>query len=236
MRLQCRKRAVLLMSGGIESSVLLHQLLATKFEVFPVFIDYHQRGREMEKRASSAVVQDALQPTLEVLDLSAIGSKFQQINKLHIPLPHRNLPLLSLALSWASAHDCSSIAIGITKDDVDKGNTGHVINTKTSKLEFLHTFGELVHTLEPGIEVITPQIDMTKLEVLSEGLKYTGSSSVHHGAGTSPSPGACSLDLTKTYSCMRGGEIHCGSCMQCIARKGAFVAAGIAEPDGFYRR
>jgi 7-cyano-7-deazaguanine synthase len=210
-------RTVLLMSGGVESSVLLHQLLAAQHDVYPLFINYHQRGARMEHMASNDIVMDSGNGTLESFDLSLVGEKFQRMNKLHVPLPHRNLPLLSLALSWASANECTNIAIGITKDDVKKGDAG-LLNTQTNKLEFLKLFTQIVTALDPAVSVITPQIGSTKPEIIAEGKQYR------------------TLDLSKTYSCMRGAEKHCGSCMQCNARRAAFIEAGADEPAEFYRR
>jgi len=209
-------RSVLLMSGGVESSVLFHQLQAMGHTVCPVFVDYNQRGRAMELQASRAVVENGSGHAreLEVFDLSAVGGIFQGLNKLHIPLPHRNLPLLSLALSWAVATESSSIAIGITKDDVQKGG----LNTQTNKTDFLQQFAQIVRTLEPGITTITPQLNLTKPEVIKEGCRYS------------------TLDFSLTYSCMRGRERHCGACMQCHARRAAFIEAGVSEQAGFYER
>ncbi|MGH7422955.1 MAG: 7-cyano-7-deazaguanine synthase, partial [Candidatus Methylomirabilales bacterium] len=42
------------------------------------------------------------------------------------------------------------------------------------------------------------------------------------------------VDFSKTYSCLLGGERHCGVCAQCLARKRAFSLAGLPEPEGFY--
>lgn len=66
-------------------------------------------------------------------------------------------------------------------------------------------------------EIRTPLISLGKQSVIAEGVRL-------------------GLDFGTTYSCMVGGEIHCGGCHQCAARRVALLAAAVFEPPEFYRQ
>ena len=111
---------LLLCSGGVESAVLVGQLLELGEHVVPLFADYSQRGASQERLAAERMCSHfGLEPP-QHMDLRAEGGAFQAMNRLHVPMPHRNLVLLSLALAWASTHRCSRLAIGLNKDDFAK--------------------------------------------------------------------------------------------------------------------
>ena len=157
-------------------------------------------------------------PPPQELDLHAEGLRFQAINRLHVPLPHRNLVLLSLALGWASTHGCTQLAIGLNRDDFAKDEefaaAGSVRYT-TGTLAFVERFRDLASVVAPEVEVVLPQAGLSKAEVVRLGARLD-------------------VPLQLTYSCMRGRERHCGTCLQCRARREAFVAAGVIEAAGVY--
>lgn len=212
-------RCLLLLSGGVESAVLLRQLLAKGKQPVPLCADYAQRAAREELRAAQAACRHAGIAEPQVLDLRAEGEAFWRANGLHVPLPHRNLVLLSLGLGWATTHCCTELALGLNKDDFAKdaefaGTVGAVRYT-TGTRRFVEDFRRLAATVAPGIEVTLPQAELTKHQVVLEGLRL----------GT---------NLAETYSCMRGRPRHCGACLQCRARREAFRRAAAEEPAGFY--
>ena len=214
-----RSKTLLLCSGGVESAVLVAQILAAKRTPVPLFADYAQRGAKCERRAARAVCAsfESVPPPQE-LDLHAEGARFQALNRLHVPLPHRNLVLLSLALSWASTHGCTQLAIGLNRDDFAKDEefaaAGSVRYT-TGTLAFVERFTELASVVAPDVEVVLPQAELSKARVVRLGMRL-------------------GVPLELTYSCMRGRERHCGNCLQCRARRGAFAEAGVVEAAGVY--
>lgn len=214
------RRALLLLSGGVESSVLLHQLIRLGRKPVPLFANYAQRGADAEFRACVAVCEQAgLHKAPQIVDLTVEGAAFQRISGLHVPLPHRNLVLMSLALSWATVHRCEEIALGLNRDDFAKDSEfarrGQVRYT-TGTERFVERFRLLVEEVAPSISIVVPQAEMSKVDVIALGRSY-------------------GVDLAATYSCMRTGPGHCGACMQCRARRTAFESAGVEEPEGFYR-
>ena len=191
-------RTVVLVSGGVDSTVLLYQLAerarAGKLLVYPLFIDYAQRATELEYEAvywHCRRVQ--LQPRR--LDLSRVGEAFGRARATgpHIPLPHRNLVALSLALSYVGVVGAKSVALGVIRDDVG--------GYPSASLPFLDAFGELAQIL--GTDFETPFVHSDKASVIAEG----------HRLG---------VDFGQTYSCMLGRRIHCGHCTQCLRRDSAF--------------
>ena len=106
-----RPGAVVLLSGGVESSVMLAGLAATSRPIHPLFFDYGQKGalRELEaarwclRSPAVAGAGDSVRP-LEIMDLASVGASFRRHNRRHVPLPHRNLPLLALAALAFAAH------------------------------------------------------------------------------------------------------------------------------------
>lgn len=200
-------RIVLLLSGGVESSTLL-RLLTPPHQVVPIFLDYAQRAAAPEWRAAEAqCTQLAMRPPVR-LDLATVGETFRaaQEKKYHVPLPHRNLVALSLALSYAAQESAQAVAIAITADD----NLAY----PSAGADFIARFRDLSRTLG-GVEIITPLAHLHKNEVVRQGAES-------------------GVDFSTTYSCLLGYDRHCGRCPQCGKRKAAFKMAEIAEPVDFY--
>mmetsp|Transcript_10930 Transcript_10930/g.34534 ORF Transcript_10930/g.34534 Transcript_10930/m.34534 type:complete len:221 (+) Transcript_10930:90-752(+) len=213
------EKTLLLCSGGVESAVLVAQLLAVRRHPVPLFADYSQRGAQRERISARAVCAsfEGVPPPQE-LDLRAEGGRFQAINRLHVPVPHRNLVLLSLALSWASTLGCSQLAIGLNRDDFGKDEefeAAGAVRYTTGTRAFTDRFRALANVVAPEVEVALPQAELSKPEVIRLGADL-------------------GVPLHLTYSCMRGRERHCGTCIQCRARREAFVSAGVEEGDDVY--
>lgn len=118
-----------------------------------------------------------------------------QTNKLHVPIFHRNLPILSLAVSLAAQERADALALSVIQDDFDKAYP-------SASKPFLQAFAQLAETLEPNLIIEYPLWFLSKIEVLKTA-KDLG------------------ISLEQTYTCMRGSEVPCGTCMQCKSRKAA---------------
>ena len=211
-------KTLLLCSGGVESSVLVAQLLDNGRSPVPLFADYSQRGAAAERAAAEAVCASAGIEPPRLLDLRVEGGSFQAINRLHVPVPHRNLVLLSLALSWASTLGCTQLAIGLNRDDFRKDaefQAAGAVRYTTGTRAFVERFRSLAEAVAPDVELVLPQQDLTKAEVVRLGVQL-------------------GVPLDRTYSCMRGRARHCGTCLQCTARRAAFLDAGVPESEAFY--
>ena len=118
-----RGKAVVLLSGGVESTTLLYsmhkQAVVHGGSVLAVFTDYGQRGGAREREASRAACH-RLGITLVELEAGQVGEAFRarQKQRLHVPVPHRNLLILSLALSLAAQEGAAAIALALQAGDV----------------------------------------------------------------------------------------------------------------------
>jgi 7-cyano-7-deazaguanine synthase len=204
------RRSLVLLSGGIDSSTLLAQEVKEGFDVVPVHIDYGQRSARMERLCCEAQA-NTHGLTLETLDASALGTGFRQQARKDrdIPFPHRNLVILAIALSYAHERQCTRICLSINRDDTED----HPASTQA----FIASFRAMAATLDKRFELATPLITLGKHEVVLLGASL-------------------GVDFSKTYSCLTGGERHCGTCPQCTARKRAFSHTAIPEPEGWHVR
>jgi 7-cyano-7-deazaguanine synthase len=198
--------SVLLLSGGIESSTLLHDQGGEDLRA--VFIDYGQRAARQERRAVT-VQCVRVHAHLTILDMAAVGGAFRagQTQKWHVPLPHRNLVALSLGLSYAAQVAASRLYLAVNREDT--------LAYASASRPFLERFQRLAQTLG-DIELATPYIGLTKADVIRRGR-------------------ALGIDYALTYSCLLGRARHCGRCPQCLKRRAAFADAGMAERTRFYR-
>ncbi len=202
------EKTVVLVSGGLDSAVLLHQVQKGG-QPLPVFIDYGQRAVERE-RAAALVQCGALGLELTRLDATAVAAAFHAKAAIrpHSPLPLRNLVLMSLALSYADLVQAGSVATAVIRDDI-----GAYPCTAGS---FWYAFRDLAATMG-SVRIETPLIYLDKVAVIAEGLRL-------------------GVDLCGTYSCSVGEPAHCGRCRQCVVRRAAALKAGLLEPDDFYLR
>lgn len=198
---------VVLVSGGVDSITMLHLLRSQGHRLTALFVDYAQRASIREYAAAQQHCA-ALGVDLLRLDLTQVGQAFRsrQVAKLHIPLPHRNVVVLSLALSYAGQVHASAIATAVIKDDVG----GYA----SASVAFLDAMQNVASALG-GVNLMTPLIQLTKTDVIRAGVRL-------------------GVDFTQTHSCMRDNDRHCGRCTQCVRRRDSFRAAGVSEPEGFY--
>jgi len=178
-------RKVVLLSGGVESTTVLHMERDSGTFVIPLFVDYAQRGAEMERAASAAACKSL---GLEMLEMNAagIGETFRSLQgkqRLHVPVPHRNLLILSLALSLAAQQSATAVVLALQAEDGDW--------YPSASPAFFTAFAAAAATLEPGVDLQAPLRTMRKADVIRAGAEL-------------------GVDFAQCYSCMRGGQHHCG--------------------------
>jgi len=201
------RAVVVLLSGGVESSTLLHEEARHSVPT-GVFIDYGQRAARREL-AAARIQCRALGARFVRLDIAAAGRTFRagQTHRLHVPLPHRNLVILSLGLSYCAQIGAVRLAIALNSEDA--------ADYASATPQFIEAFGRAALDLD-DIAVVAPLVVLTKAQTIEHGL-------------------ALDVDYALTYSCLLGGAKHCGRCPQCRKRRAAFATAGIVEAPDFYR-
>ena len=214
------KKAVILLSGGLDSAVALYFAKKQGFKCHCLVFDYHQRHRR-EIKSARAVAESAGSP-IEILKihLPAKGSSLLDTNlrlttydiRLKgIPstyVPGRNIIFLSFALSFAESEGASAIFIGAHAEDY----SGY----PDCRPDFYRDFRHVAKSgTKAGLEgrpiaICTPLIHKTKAQIIKMGKRL-------------------GVPFALTWSCYRGAKVPCGKCDSCYYRIKGFKEAGIKD-------
>lgn len=219
-------RAIVLLSGGLDSTTCLAIARHEGYEVRALSFNYHQRHR-IELKAASKIAQMMGVSEHLILDLplDRIGGSALTDNipvpkdtifgETTIPVtyvPARNSVFLSLALAWAEVTDSGHIFIGVNAMDY----SGY----PDCRPEFIKAFQKMANlamkkTVEGSmtVEIHTPLLKKTKAQIIETGLKL-------------------GVDYSLTTSCYdpNSSGQACGHCDSCILRRRGFEQAGIVDP------
>jgi len=217
------RKAVVLLSGGIDSSTTLYLAKRQGLKCFCLIFDYGQRHRrEIEAAKRIAKTANCRWQVVKIglpwkgsslLDMKKGIPKYSRPQALkdsnRIPstyVPARNTIFLSFALSYAEAIGASAILIGAHIQDY----SGY----PDCRPEYYRAFKKVMDlgTKEgKGIEILTPLIGKTKAEIIRLGKKL-------------------GVPFGLTWSCYRGGKYPCRVCDSCYYRAKGFKEAGIEDP------
>jgi 7-cyano-7-deazaguanine synthase len=220
------KRAVVLLSGGLDSATALALARAQGFDCYALSIDYAQRHRiELAAAARVAASLGALEHRVMKVDLAGIGGSALTDPSITIPeqptsgipvtyVPARNTQMLALALAWAEALGARDIFIGVNAIDYSGYPDG--------RPEFISAFERLAQVAtRAGVEgarwkIHAPLIELSKAEIIRAGQR----------AG---------IDYSLTCSCYQpdGEGRACGRCDSCRIRRDGFIAAGVSDPTRY---
>jgi len=217
-------RAIILFSGGVDSTTTLAIAVEQGFEPIPLSIDYGQRHRlELEKgrqvlRQFPVHTHVVFPVDLTTIGGSALTSDISVPKSRHIDqsipatyVPARNLIFLSIAAALAEVHGAFDIFYGANVLDY----SGY----PDCRPEFIEAFEKTINTgTKAGSEgsrfrIHAPLLKMTKAEIIREGLRL-------------------GVDYTHTHSCydpLPDGA-SCGDCDSCVIRKKGFSEAGVPDP------
>src|SRR5246127_1327694 len=214
------KRAVVLLSGGMDSCVCA-ALAARDFHPAALHVSYGQRTEERERKAFLQIcdrlgIRDRL--LVQNHALRAIGGSALTDTNIAVPeshaigreipvtyVPFRNAHFLAVAVSWAEVLGAQKVYIGAVEQD----SSGY----PDCRPEYYKAFNEVVKagTKDAGIEVVTPLIGLRKREIVRLGLEL--------GA-----------PFELTWSCYSREDQACGVCDSCVLRLRAFREAGAEDP------
>jgi len=224
-------RAVVLLSGGLDSTTAFAIAKSQGFDLFALSVDYGQRHRvELERAAEVAQALGAVEHRTVRLDLRAIGGSALTA-EIAVPkdrgtadishgipvtyVPARNTILLGIALGYAEVVEAFDLFIGANVLDY----SGY----PDCRPEFLDAFAALANlATKAGVEgrgrfrVHSPLLKLTKAEIIREGVKL-------------------GVDYGLTLSCYdpdRDGRA-CGHCDSCQLRKKGFAEAGVPDPTRY---
>jgi 7-cyano-7-deazaguanine synthase len=220
------KRAVVLLSGGLDSATVLAMARAQGFECHALSVHYGQRhSAELEAAKRVAAVLGAREHRIMGVDLAGIGGSALTDPKLAIPetpstgipltyVPARNTLLLSLALGWAEVLGAEDIFVGVNAVDF----SGY----PDCRPEFIAAFETLARlATKAGVEgcryrINAPLIEMSKAQIIKAGA-------------------ALGVDYGATISCYQPDATGaaCGKCDSCRLRAAGFAAANVPDPTRY---
>ena len=220
------RRAVVLLSGGLDSATVLAFAVDAGYEVHAISVAYGQRhSAELVAAERVAARLGAASHKLLQINLDAIGGSALTDHRIAIPeaptvgipvtyVPARNTLFLSLALGQAEVLGARDLFIGVNAVDY----SGY----PDCRPEFVAAFETLANlATRAGVEgtrftVHTPLIQWSKAEIIRRGLTL-------------------GVDFAETVSCYQadGQGRACGKCDSCRIRRDGFAAAGIADPTRY---
>jgi 7-cyano-7-deazaguanine synthase len=219
-----KKRAVVLLSGGMDSCVCA-ALAARDYAAAALHVSYGQRTEDRERQSFVAIcrrlnIQDKLLVRNDAL--RAIGGSALTDENIPVPtgdavghaiahdipvtyVPFRNAHFLAVAVSWAEVLGAEKVYIGAVEQD----SSGY----PDCRPEYYEAFNQVVKTgTKAGtIEIATPLVRLRKAEIVRLGLEL-----------------GAPFDLT--WSCYSRQDKACGVCDSCVLRLRAFAAAGVRDP------
>jgi len=231
---ETKKRAIVLLSGGLDSTTVLAIAKHEGYEAYALSFDYGQHHRvELESASSVANSLGVVQHVVAKIDLRVFGGsaltsdvpvpKNRSIAEMggDIPVtyvPARNTVFLSFALAWAEVLQTGDIFIGVNALDY----SGY----PDCRPEFIHAYEAMANLAtkagtegETCLKIHTPLISLTKAQIIQRGLEL-------------------GVDYSATSSCYDPSPSReaCGECDSCLLRLKGFADAGATDPIKYRNR
>lgn len=221
-------RAVVLVSGGMDSATTVYEAIDRGYEPYFLHTSYGQQTEIKEHECATRLAEavdaaDFLH--IETSHLSSIGASSLTDNDLtvdeadlgsnEIPpsyVPFRNANLLSMAVSYAEANDCSAVFIGAHSEDY----SGY----PDCRPEFFEAFQRVIDQgtkPETTIDLVPPFVEWTKKDIVERGIEL-------------------GVPYDITWSCYRADAPACGTCDACAFRLQAFQRVDVPDPVEYEQR
>ena len=220
------EKAVVLLSGGLDSATVLASARERGFACHALSFDYGQRHRaELDAATRVAAALGCVEHRTMRIDTAGIGGSALTDPAIAVPetqtqgipvtyVPARNTVFLALALGWAEVLEARTLFIGVNAVDY----SGY----PDCRPEFIAAFERLAAlATRSGVEgqslrVLTPLIDLTKAQIIQLGTQL-------------------GVDYAQTVSCYQADAQGraCGRCDSCRLRRAGFEAAGLADPTRY---
>ncbi len=219
-------KTLVVCSGGLDSVTLAYKVARERILAGLVSFDYGQRHKK--ELTFAKFHADALNVPHTIIDISNAGAQLSGsalTDNIDVPeghyaeqsmkatvVPNRNAIMLTIAYGMASAQNLDAVATAVHGGD-------HYIYPDC-RPEFIKSFEIMQnHALDglSNIKLYTPFLSSDKTEIAKQAAYLE-------------------LPIEKTWSCYKGGDIHCGRCGTCVERIEAFHLAGITDPTDYQDR
>lgn len=223
------KKAIVLLSGGLDSTTTLAIAHHEGFELYTLSFDYGQRHqREIDAAAAVARYYQVEEQKTVTIDLRAFGGSaltadvavpharsLQEMSR-EIPVtyvPARNTIFLSFALAYAEVRGANDIFLGINAIDY----SGY----PDCRPEYLEAYERMANLATKAttqdkrrVHFHAPLVYMNKAQIIRKGMEL-------------------GVPYELTWSCYEGGELACGACDSCLLRLHGFAEAGVQDPIAY---
>ncbi|MCX4993693.1 7-cyano-7-deazaguanine synthase [Streptomyces sp. NBC_00568] len=218
-------RTVAIVSGGLDSVTMAYHLQAQGHTLRLLSVNYGQRN--LVEHEFAAKTARTLGVPHDVVDLSPVGrlmhgssltdpavevpdQKRESLGASPNVVPNRNALLLSVAFAVAVAEKAEAVAIGVIDDAQAAPDSNTAFLDSFLAMEKIATRGYA----HPELTLTAPLAELRKSGVVSVGEEL-------------------GVPWTDTWTCMRGGALHCGRCASCWDRQEAFRDAGVTDPTTY---
>ena len=213
-----KKKAIVVLSGGMDSTTLLYDVISQDYETYAVSFNYNQKhSRELEMASATCNKLGINHRIIDISVLNEIAPSALTRDDIEVPkghyaddnmkltvVPNRNMVLLSLATSYAISVDATKLFYGAHAGD-------HDIYPDCRK-EFIDSMKQSIGLCDWNrVELDAPYWDIDKGDIAIKGLEL-------------------GVDYSLTLTCYNGGEEACGKCGSCTERLEAFEKAGVKDP------
>ncbi len=212
-------KAVLILSGGVDSTTLLYEMIKEGYEVQALTFNYAQRHKkEIDCARKIAVLLGVSHRVVDLCCLASLLGDSALLGGTEVPschyteeaarqtiVPNRNMIMLAIATGYAEAHEIPQVFYAAHKND---------------SAIYPDCREEFVNAMKPAIRLATawhpvelraPFVNLTKAEIVKIGLELK-------------------VPYEQTWSCYKGEETPCRSCPTCIEREEAFELNGAVDP------
>lgn len=224
-------KAVVVLSGGLDSTTLLHHTCAEfpAYEVHAISFDYGQRHKKELQYAAHQVAALEGAHLHKIVKMDFLAELFKEsgsslVSDTDVPeghygeasmsqtvVPNRNMIMLSIAAGYAVSIGARILATGVHAGD-------HFIYPDC-RPEFIGLVDRTINAANEGFikkhfELWTPFIYKSKNDIASLAFKL-------------------GVDISNTWSCYKGGDLHCGKCGTCVERQEAIASTGKEDPTEY---
>ena len=215
-------KTVVLLSGGMDSVTAFHQVRREDEVVAALSFDYGSKHNAREIPFAK-LHADRVGVPHRTIDLGFINDCFEsdllksggeipdghyaEENMKRTVVPFRNGIMLAIACGFAESQGAGALAIAAHSGD-------HAIYPDCRESFMQGMAAAMEAGTYAGIRLLRPFIDMDKAAIARRGAEL-------------------GIDFAETWSCYKGGEIHCGTCGTCVERREAFLLAGLTDPTNY---